>query len=606
MSRIAEAKNQFNQQPSDIKNTNIPINDINELHVGFYGRVSKDEESMLRSLKNQKEFFGNWLEQNPNWKLYDIYIDEGITGLNTKKRHGFNRMMHDAKNGCFQIVMIKSISRFGRNMSDTSAALDVFLELGIRVIFVEDNIDSINKQDLEKFGLFAWLAEIESRKISDRVNITFDKMRKEGYYFGSKAPYGYSKKDGKLYINLEESKIVEKIYNLYLSGYGTSKIAITLTKENIPAPIANRWNDMHIKRTLTNPCYIGNTYTNQSKTIDIKSRKRATNNFNEWILFENSHQAIISKDIFEQVQVEFEKRKNDYLKKSRQSTKHLFSNIVKCGRCGSSYMRKERYDKIKATPRWTCWNYDKYGTTACVSERISEDNLTDILIDIFKSFKDNKKELTEIVNNEKDFLFKNKKYYKDELKIQESKKDVLLKKMAKLLDLYTEDEITKKEYIDRTNPIGKDIDVINKELNNIQKKLIEDNDIDKRLQDFIDELDDMCNVENWSNIRLKKHIYAIIVYDRNTIEVILQLQRNAYEFNSTYLSTPTVVGVWKGVRHTKSLDFKCLECQNVVMSTNTLELKINDYPIKVFNNEDENELRLSILINKKEGEINEV
>lgn len=526
-----------------------------------------------------------------------------MPGLNTKKRFGFQRMMKDAKQGKFKILMIKSISRFGRNMTDTSGALDILLNLGIRVIFVEDRIDSANAGDIEKFGLFAWLAEIESRKISERIKITFDKMKNDGYYFGSKPPYGYYKKKGKLYINKEESQVVKMIYDLYLYGYGATNIVNKLTEMNISPPLAKTWNEVHIKRILTNPVYTGDTYTNQSSTIDIKTRKRIVNNFNEWNYFPNTHEAIISKEEFEKVQLEMERRRNMFYKNNRPSTTHLFSNLIKCGRCGYSYVLKKRYDYKTPKHWWSCWNYEKHGTKGCTSVRIEDNKFRGHLLNIFQLLKDHKNILLKMVEVEKDIISYGDINLKNTLDDLLKHKEKLNKKLQKLLELYSEDFITKLEYIEQSKPIHNEIAGISAKIDDIQKKLAMNDDVDKRLKEFLEKIDILCDPDKWTNQLLKEHVYAIIIYEKDLIEVVLQIQKNSFEFtnknNSTYLDTSTVVGVWKGIHQRKTLDFQCLSCQNILMSTNTLELKINDYPIKIYNDEDDNEVRLSIFIDKK-------
>ena len=529
--RFTEAKN--------VKVDNTPKeNTENHIQVAFYGRVSKNEENMLRSLKNQPEILGNWMERYPDWEIFHIYLDEGITGLNTKKRHEFNQMMQDAKAHKFQVILIKSVTRFGRNISDTSKALDVLLALGIRIVFLEDNIDSANQGDIQKFGLFAWLAEIESRKISERVNLTFDKMKGDGYYFGSKSPYGYTKVEGKLFINADESQTIQNIYNWYLQGIGATVISNKLAENNIKPPLAKRWSEQHIKRILSNPCYIGDTYTNQSKTIDFKNRIRITNAIDEWNYFPNTHDPIIDKEIFNKVQQLMSQKKKLYKENHRPSSKHLLSNLIICGRCNSSYTRKAKKDRKIL---WNCWKYDKYGTAECTSESVNEEDLFLLLEYTFSNLKQNKDKLKQQRIKEKESLAKNQNNVIVVTKQLEDKKERLQVKLDKLLDLYTDDMISKDDYLQRSNPVSQEIKGIDNEIIAVIQGEENDKMLDMITNNLIKDLDMLGDRENWTNAILKRHIEYIKVYDKENIEILLFATKKSFNLSEEkeYLNTNT-------------------------------------------------------------------
>ncbi len=507
-------------------NPHDSISDEQETYVAFYARVSKEEENMLRSMKNQKEMFGDWLKTNSNWVLYDTYLDEGITGLNTKKRYGFRRLLEDAKRGKFKIVIIKSISRFGRNMTDTNAALDLLMGLGVRVIFKEDSIDSNNASDVQKFGLFSWLAEIESRKISERINTTFDKMKKQGYYFGSKAPFGYYKKEGKLYINTEEAKIVRGIYDKFQSTQNYNEVIRYLDDMGVSPYLADEWSSTQVKRILSNPCYTGDTYNNQSKTVDVKQRVRETNNFDQWNYFPDTHEVIISKKVFEKVQIIMEEKREHHNKTHRPSTKHLFSNLVECGRCGSTYARRSKSDRPTA---WNCSAYEEYGTKKCSSVRVRESDLIEIVRSFFNYIANNKPELVRLADKAKSDMESNENVLKRQLEQLQSEKDSNAKKMKKLLDLYAEDLITKQEYVERTKPYNDEINILTQNISDIQKQLASFENIDLTLKKTIETIDNMCDPNNWSNELLKETLHKIVVSGKDAgedrIDIYLKLQK---------------------------------------------------------------------------------
>lgn len=547
--RFGAAKKIVQQQEDESNNelSNFYKNLSKSVYVGFYGRVSSDEEQQLRSLRNQQEMFGYWMLENPEWQIYEMYLDEGITGLNLFKRDAFKKFINDAKAGKFQVAMIKSVSRFGRNMADTTAALDMLISIGVRVIFVEERIDSNNSNDLEKFGLFAWLAELESRKISDRVLMTFDKMQKEGYYFGSKAPYGYTREKGKLYINEEEAIVVKQIYRMYLEdclGYSRIRNKIQEMKILNPMKTGFDWRTRTIILILTNPVYTGDTYTKQTKTVEIKSRKRIINSLDDWLYFPNTHEAIIDKEYFEKVTKEMERRTRinqdiqDSVKipKRKDSSKNLFSGLIVCGRCGTSYVRKTIYQRPsnKAEEKaftWRCKNYEHFGKSVCTSESVHEKILTQVMSDIFRGLKEDKSKIAEIIKAEKKKTTMTENTLKHKRRELENESNKILKKTQKLLELYTDDEITKEEYLESSKPLNIRIANIKEELENLKSRMEEDIEITNDVQNLVKDLDTLADTKKWTNELLKRNVEAIIIHTKTNIEVILKLNKSQYAVN---------------------------------------------------------------------------
>jgi site-specific DNA recombinase len=516
-------------------------------YVAFYSRVSTDEIEQLNSLKNQPLILQDYISKNPNWELYESYIDEGISGLSISKRLGFRKMLSDAERGKFQILIVKSVSRFGRNMTDTNTTLDFLLKIGIRVIFIEDNIDSINRTDLEKFGLYSWLAENESRKISERVTGTLNKLQKDGAYLG-RTPFGYIKKGNKLEIkNEQESNIIKEIYSLYLRGNGAKRIT-DIMNEKYLSYRPNGWNSTMIRGILTNTVYIGDTHTRMFHTVDIKQRKRVKTKEEDREYFHDTHPAIIDRKTFAEVQTIKGERYEMSMQHQKQSSVHIFSNLIVCGRCGSSYIRQAKKGR---TIGWSCVNYETYGkklpketeTRKPCTKRVSikEDDLSDSLEAFFRNLQKNKEKLIEMAKKEQDFIDGHKGSIKKQLDELNKDRDKLRRKLERLLDLYEEDEITKKQYLERSKPVDDQIFLLSKRIKDVENIINGSEENNTLFESFLSILPILCDRKKWTNNLLKKYLSGIIIYTKEEIDVIIKLQKKAqqirdFENENVYLS----------------------------------------------------------------------
>ena len=180
--------------------------------VAFFSRVSTDLQHM--SIENQQKIFNQWLERNRDCIFYKLYEDEGISGAKGYKRIEWLQMLEDGKNGLYDVIVAKSFSRFGRNQTETLSAIKELRAKGIRVVFLEDNLDS--EQDMSKFGLFAWLSEQEAQKTSERIKMVWDSYNKEGKIHMCLAPYGYiyDTQIKNFVVNEIERPVIERVFNL--------------------------------------------------------------------------------------------------------------------------------------------------------------------------------------------------------------------------------------------------------------------------------------------------------------------------------------------------------------------------------------------------------
>ena len=223
--------------------------------VAAYCRVSTDKEDQENSFDSQQRYFRQYIERNPDWELYEIFADEGITGTNTKKRKEFNCMVACAANGDFDLIITKEISRFARNTLDSIYYTRELKKHGVGVIFLNDNINTLDGDAELRLAIMSSIAQEESRRTSERVKWGQKRRMEQGVVFG-RSMLGYDVKDGKMYINERGAEIVRRIFHKFVDeGKGTHVIARQLREECVRPMRAKEWQNtviLHIVRIEIN------------------------------------------------------------------------------------------------------------------------------------------------------------------------------------------------------------------------------------------------------------------------------------------------------------------------------------------------------------------
>ncbi len=195
--------------------------------VAAYCRVSTDNLDQANSLESQQRYFNEYIRRNPLWELHEIYVDEGVSGTGTKKRAAFNRMIEDAKDHKFDLILTKEISRFARNVLDSIGYTRQLKAMGIGVIFMNDNINTLDADSELRLTIMSSIAQEESRRTSERVKWGHRRRMEQGVVFG-RDMLGYDVRNGELHINPEGAEIVRLIFHKYLDeGKGTHVIAFS-------------------------------------------------------------------------------------------------------------------------------------------------------------------------------------------------------------------------------------------------------------------------------------------------------------------------------------------------------------------------------------------
>lgn len=347
----------------------------NKIKVAAYCRVSTDMEDQLHSLSAQIKYFTEYISGHIGWELIEVYYDEGITGTSVKKRDGFNRMIEDCESGKINLILTKEVSRFARNTVDTLCFTRKLSALGIGVIFMNDGIDTRDKDGELRLTIMASIAQEESRKVSERVKWGIRRQMENGWVYGYSAMLGFRVNNGKLEIVPEEAEIVKRIFNSYVyEGKGCHTIANELNADGLFTVRGKMWREDGVCRILKNDKYVGDLTQWKHYSTDFLSKRVLQNNGDNpdvpLITIKNHHEGIISREVWDLAQKQIFER-GQLSREGRKYSKHYwFSSKVFCGKCGYSYNVSGHTSREKRPLR--CVNRAKYGSTPRVDANGAE------------------------------------------------------------------------------------------------------------------------------------------------------------------------------------------------------------------------------------------
>ena len=461
--------------------------------VAIYARVSTEHEAQISALDNQVQYYAEILEKHPEFELYDRYIDEGITGTSVKKRPSFLRMMEDAKNGCFDLIITREVSRFARNTVDTLQETRKLKALGVEVWFTEDNIWTMDDSDGElRLTIMATLAQNESKKTSMRVKAGQMISFKNGVPYGNGNILGYDKlpNHGGYVINKEQAETVRLIYDLYLSGKGLRAIQFELEQRGRKTATGlPNWNCAAIARILKNPFYCGILEYRKQYVPDFLEQKKINNKGAvERIRVKGMHEPIVTEAEYAKVMSIIGRRivTSDEGKKTIGIRDHtdVWGNVLVCS-CGKKF-RRVKYHTPKGTEKRCAYQCGGQLTTGSVSSRLKKGLPIDGVCDsqfvqdwkldvmaatIFKQFFENPQAVimyaNELLEAKTDALSKEQEKEREIKQIQ-SEMDKVEKKIANLLDLRLSDDISKDEYVAKRAELEKLLVESNKKITELE------------------------------------------------------------------------------------------------------------------------------------------
>lgn len=339
-------------------------------NVGMYLRLSKDDGDDIESesITNQRKLIKDYINKNENMKLYDEYADDGYSGANFN-RPDFQRLLKDIESKKINMVITKNLARLGRNYIETGNYIEkYFPDHRVRYIALLDNIDNFKESVSNDFvPIKSVFNEKHCRDTSIAVKKTKRRKMEEGYYACNTAPFGYKKDPdtpGKLIIDIDASKTVKKIFDLKLKGYTANEIVKYLDKNKYVTPAEymkirgqehienkNLWRRSTVNRILCNKVYLGHCVRGKTQNISYKSKDRIFVKRNDFIITKNTHEPIISEEVFEKVH----NTKKYGAVKSKNETNYLLKDLIYCKNCG----KKLIFKKVRKRVVIYCRNHDE-------------------------------------------------------------------------------------------------------------------------------------------------------------------------------------------------------------------------------------------------------
>jgi DNA invertase Pin-like site-specific DNA recombinase len=507
----------------------------NKYKVAGYLRLSREDgdKEESDSIGSQRSIIEEKVRQlGDEFELYDFYIDDGYTGLNTD-RPSFQRMLEDIKRKNINCIITKDLSRLSRNNFEANYLLEIyFLENNIRYISILDNVDTYKKSSNNDIIQFKTLInDWYSKDISRKVKSGVWARKEQGLFVGAKAPYGYMKEENnknKLIVNKEEAKVVKRIFQMYDSGSTMGMIAKKLQDEKVYCPSYNGfeknkngiygWNYSTISKILKNEFYLGNTVYGKVMNLSYKSKKVKFVPREEWKVIKNTHKAIISKELFDSVQ------KKIKLSQKAKTHKHtwILNGIVECKECGEPMQLKVKYRKDKKTisfMRLYCSSsLHKKGYCVRKHRGINLQSVTQIVVS------DLNKKVKNIVSCE-DVSELLEKYYKDKDNTEDEKE---LKETMKQIE--KTNKIVSSLYLDYKNGVIQEVDfktMYNQEIakrDNLNEKIDKiNNKINNNMKisdtQFKKVAKKVSNVQNWSKEQLADVIESVEIDNNDNIYI---------------------------------------------------------------------------------------
>lgn len=505
------------------------------IKVASYCRVSTDRDDQANSFQTQKSYFREYIQRNRDWELYAVYADEGITGTSTKKRKEFNRMMNDAYEGRFRMILTKEVSRFSRNILDTIAYTRELKRLGIAVLFLNDGINTMDPDAELRLSIMASFAQEESRRTSERVVWGQTRQMEKGVVFGQSL-LGYDVRDGHISVNPEGAEIVRLIFHKYaVEQMGTSEIARFLTREGYRTYRGSRnWNPATLIKILKNEKYAGDLVQKKTYTPDFLSHEKKTNKGAvPLITIPDHHEPIISREVWNLTQARLCNNNKHAAGERGHSNRYEFSGKIKCGQCGSSFVGRFKYLKDgTAIRRWCCGKAAREGTAGCdIGKLVRDDDALEMLKTAIRSLP---ADLEPIIRNVTELaleavLMGQTDAWDDPERLQQELGRMRQKKEA-VMDAYFSREIEKADMISFTAKYDQQLSELQKRLEETQNRRDSKQDPAALRTQLQAEVTAILQGETESEVFYKSLLHSLTVFKDRHLELRLNWLPQVFHF----------------------------------------------------------------------------
>lgn len=501
--------------------------------VAAYCRVSTDHEDQANSFESQQRYFRQYIERNPDWELYEIFADEGISGTNTKKRSEFKRMIACAKEGDFDLIITKEISRFARNTLDSIYYTRDLKKHGVGVIFMNDNINTLDGDAELRLAIMSSIAQEESRKTSERVKWGQKRRMEQGVVFG-RSMLGYDVKDGKMTINEKGAKIVRLIFHKFANeNKGTHVIARELREAGITPMRVKEWSNTVILRVIRNEKYCGDLVQKKTFTPDFLSHEKKYNRGEEeFVIIKDHHEPIVSRELFEKANRILDEKSLTQEGKAKHSNRYPFSGKIKCGCCGSSYVA--RYKNRNNGTRYKSWRCYKSATQGsphtdkagnplgCSNPSIRNEDAVHIMYLVTCSLQLEEKKITaNLLSVIQSVLSVNTNYSHIE-KLKEQIQSVEDKR-TQLIDLCISGAITKQEFITKREACDKEISELQDTISGIDQQHLLADQQESVMKEITAAIHEIVSGVEYEDAFYSQILERMVVQSKDTVDVYLNL-----------------------------------------------------------------------------------
>lgn len=360
------------------------------LRVTYYARVSSESDEQLNSLDNQIAYYEDLIKRNRAWTYVPGYVDEGLSGISTKKRKHFNEMIADAKEGAFDLIVTKEISRFARNTLDSLQYTRELLGWGVGVFFQNDNINTLDEDAELRLTIMSSIAQDELRKLSSRVKFGHQQAIKSNVVLGNSRIFGYRKDEKRLVIDESQAPMVRDLFRLYATGeYSMKQLETLFYEQGYRNYNGNKIAHTTMSGIISNPKYKGYYVGNKVRIVDMFTKKQKFLPPEEWVMFKDETgeivPAIVSEELWDKANEVLTRRSEDV--KNRQGIcnhANLLTGKLYCAHCGAAYYRRESKSKDgTVNSKWVCSGKINNGADSCPSFPIYEDEIKPILFEVF-------------------------------------------------------------------------------------------------------------------------------------------------------------------------------------------------------------------------------
>ena len=460
------------------------------LRVTFYARVSSESDEQLNSLGNQITYYESLIKKNSAWTFVKGYIDEGLSGISTKKRERFNQMISDAKNDMFDLILTKEISRFARNTLDSLRYTRELLNDGVGVFFQNDNINTLDEDSELRLSIMSSIAQDELRKLSSRVKFGHQQAIKSNVVLGNSRIFGYRKDDKRLVIDESQAPMVRELFSLYATDkYSMKQLEVLFWDKGYRNYNGKKIAHSTLSGIISNPKYKGYYVGNKVKVIDMFTKKQKFLPPEEWVMFKDETgeivPAIVSEELWDKANEVLKRRSDDV--KSRQGIcnhANLLTGKMFCAECGKPYYRRDSKNRDGSTnSKWVCSEKINNGAESCPSFPIYESEIKPILYEVLR---DTEADAEALVSEYMEMYrsLENDSGIQKSIEELKNRVDLSVKKKSKLLEFNVTGKLTDRDFLAMNKQCEEEIEAAQLQIRELEEQELSQAEFRKHMDEI--------------------------------------------------------------------------------------------------------------------------